>query len=408
MRGIADYARQHADWILDFNPESQDLRVCDLQGWRGDGVLSVLRTKGEVESARTFGLPVVNLSGALRHPGFPRVMVDQEAVGRLGAEHLLACGFRRFAFFGLSNKWYSELRKRGFLERLAAESCEYSVLELPTSFNRRNPWYRWLEAVEQWLRSLKPPVGLMAARDYPAAVVVETCLRIGLRVPDDVAVLGVGNEPFTCEFCAVPLSSVARSTWQVGYSAAALLDNLMAGKNFAEQELLIAPEGVVQRGSTDVLRVDCPPLASALAYIRENSTQPLRIASILKHVPISRRLLEILFRKHIGLTPRQFVEKMRLDRSKQMMADCPTLKMQRIARACGFTSARHFRDVFRRSTGLAPSRYRELVAQGHSPFPSRRVRRRRKTGSADSQPSYTVSQATRSQQEAEGREAFSE
>ena len=358
LRGIADFARQRGNWLLHVSPGTPGLAVRDLLGWPGDGLIAALFNRREVASARHLGLPVVNLSGAIRDADFPRVMVDHEQLGRLAAGHLLACGLRRFAYYGESEMWYSQQRKRGFLAGIAPCTRHCSVLDSAIYSSRRNPWHRWIEPIEKWLRTLQPPVGLMAVHDYAAMVIVETCLRLGLRVPDDVAVIGVGNDRLTCEMCAVPLSSVARSNWEVGYRAAAVLDRLMSGKAPPKQGLLVRPEGVVRRRSTDVVHVDDPPLAAAVKYMREHAGEHFQIGAVLKNISVSRRLLEIHCRKHLHCTPQQYLRQMRVERAKQLLSRSAELKLQQIARMSGFTSARHFRDAFQRVTGTTPARYR--------------------------------------------------
>jgi len=198
-------------------------------------------TKAEVRAAGALTVPVVNISGALRDPGLPRVMVDHLELGRMAAEHLLERGFRRFGYYGLHKVWYSELRGRGFTERVILAGAECRELETISSIGRRRPWHGWLDELTGWLKELAPPVGLFAVHDYRARMVVDACYRAGLRVPDDVAVIGVNNDEITCEFCEPPLSSVSRNGRQVGCQAAALLDRLMSGRRPPRQEMLVVP-----------------------------------------------------------------------------------------------------------------------------------------------------------------------
>jgi LacI family transcriptional regulator len=272
LHGIRDYAHERNNWILQINPDISPLGLRFLEGWHGDGVITHSATRSEIAAARALSQPVVNLSGAIQNTRLPRVMVDQTAMGRLAAEHLLSCGLSQFAYYGERNRWYSELRKRGFAERLAEAEHTCEVLEYSADFNRRNSWYESMTAQEQWLRSLPLPVGLLAVHDFSGAVAIETCVRLGLRVPEDVAVIGVGNDLITCEFSAIPLSSVARNCCAVGYRAAALLDRLMEGEPPPETDVLVPPEGVVQRRSTEMLAVHDPRVSAAVKYIREHLT----------------------------------------------------------------------------------------------------------------------------------------
>jgi LacI family transcriptional regulator len=358
LRGISDYARQRGVWVLQTNPEMFSLGLRDLAKWPGDGVIAVLRTKADVATARSLKIPVVNLAGALRNPGVPRVMVDQVAMGQIAAEHLIACGLSRFAYYGERETWYSQQRKEGFVRRVAAEGYPCEVLEPTTRFGRRNPWYKWLEPIEKWLKTLHPPVGLLAVHDYAATMLVESCLRVGWRVPDDVAVIGIGNDTITCEFCEVPLSSVARNNRAVGYESAALLDRLMAGQPPPQRDLLLPPEGVVRRRSTELLVVGDRHVKAAVEYIQEHAAGQLCVETLCKQLAVSQRLLDLRFRKYMGCPPREFLCRTRVERAKQLLAIGDNAKLQQVAKACGFSGARHLRAAFKRVTGLTPAEFR--------------------------------------------------
>jgi len=359
LRGISDYARQKCNWVLHANPEVFDRGLRDLIGWPGHGLIGVLRSKADLALAASLGFPVVNLSGALRETQVPRVMVDQVAMGRMAAEHLLACGLSQFAYYGEREMWYSQQRKDGFEQRLAEAGFSCEVFDASTRFGSRNPWYKWMEPVETWLKTLQPPVGLLAVHDYAGVMLVEACLRVGIRVPEDAAVIGVGNDPITCEFCPVPLTSIARSNREVGYEAAALLDRMMAGDQPPPGDILINPEGVVRRRSTEVLIVNDHQLQTAVYYIQEHLDQRLCVKTLCRQLSISHRLLDLRFKQHLGCSPREYLSRTRVERAKQLLSVRESAKLQEVANACGFHSVRHLRAAFKRITGVTPAEFRQ-------------------------------------------------
>jgi LacI family transcriptional regulator len=357
VRGVSDYAREQG-WVLQANPEMFNLGLHDLNGCPADGLIATLKTNAEMAGAKALKIPVVNLSGALRESEVPRVMVDQVAMGRMAAEHFIACGLSRFAYYGERETWYSQQRREGFVQRLAEDGYEASVLDLSTRFGRRNPWYKWLEPVDNWIKSLRPPVGLLAVHDYMAAVLVDACLRLGRRVPDDIAVIGIGNDTITCEFCEVPLTSIARSNRDVGYQAAALLDRLMDGAKTPKTDILLPPEGVVRRRSTEVLVVEDRYVQAAVEYIQEHAAERMCVESLCQELSISHRLLDLRFQKHLGCPPREYLCRTRVERARQLLAASENAKLQHVAKACGFTGVRHLRAAFKRVTGMTPADYR--------------------------------------------------
>jgi LacI family transcriptional regulator len=361
LQGIADYAREVGNWLIEFTPDSGHASLLDLRGWNGNGAIAMVETQAQLRVARRLGRPVVNLSGTLRQANVPRVMIDHEAVGRLAAEHLLDCGLRRLGYYGPQDAWYSELRQRGFAQRAAGQGVECAVLRVSEQFGARRSWQSWRTPLTRWLRRLKPPIGILASTDFRAAMVVDACAQLGLRVPDDVAVVGVGNHEITCEFCPVPLSSVSRNGWKVGYEAAVLLDRLMAGQKPPSADVLIAPDGVVHRRSTDVCAVDDEHVSAVVRFIREHIERPFGVKQLLQLVPVSRRWLEHRFRQCLGVTPHEYLCRLRVQRAQQLLAGPQKLPLVEVTRACGFSSAKRFRLAFQRHTGLSPADYRRSL-----------------------------------------------
>jgi len=368
LRGIADYAQRHARWTFVVSPETFILRLRSLQGWGGDGIIALINTKPEAQAARQLDVPVVNLSGALREAGLPRVMVDHEAVGRLAAEHLLACGFRRFAYYGVRDLWYARQRRAGFARRLERDGRQCSVYEVPSSITDRQPWHHGQQQLAGWLKTLSPPVGLMACTDQRAQMVAEACRQLGLDVPGDVALIGVDNDEITCRFCVPPLSSISRNSRTVGYEAAALLDRLMSGKRPPAGDILIPPEGVVKRRSTDVVAIDDPHVAAAVRFIREHVGQCFGVDQVAAVLPVSRRYLEHRFRRHLGCTPHQYICGVRVERAKQLLRGAEKMRLKHIAAACGFNDPTRLRLVFRRVTGVTPQQYRRATPSEDASF----------------------------------------
>ena len=357
LHGITDYAKRRGDWTLTFSPESMFIPMRNLKGWPGHGVLALLQTEADARDARALRIPVVNLSGALGKTGLPRVVVDYRRIGRLAAEHLLDRGFQRFGFYGLTDRWHSHQRRSGFVERLEQEGLTCDVLEVPSGFATPRAWRFWMQPLEDWLPKLKPPVGVLAVHDPRASLLVDACERLGLRVPDDVAVVGIDNDPLACEFARVPLTSVSRNDHRVGYEAAALLDRLMAGQPAPDEDLQIAPDGVVRRRSTESFAIEDPHVKRLIRYVTEHVAEPFGVERLDKLVPFSRRSLEHRFRDCLRCTPYEYILRIRVRRAEDLLAQTAKCDLGNVARACGFNDTRRFRLVFRQITGVTPTEY---------------------------------------------------
>ncbi len=364
MRGVADYAERHGGWTILTSPptlagaEEFVMSIRTLRGWPGDGAIAAIGTPDEARAARRLGIPVVNFGGTLEGVGLPQVMVDHYAIGRMAAEHLLQRGFRRLAYCGTEGLAYSRLRAEGFQHLAKQADAECNVLQMPRETSPRATWQQHTAALERWLGQLQPPVGVLAVHDYRARVVVDLCRSLGLRVSHDVAVLGVDNDPTICEFCQPTLSSVSRSAWRNGYEAAALLDMLMAGKTPPSGEVLIPPDGVVARHSTDTVVIDEPHVAAAVHAMRDHLGETFGIEQVAAASAISRRQLELRFRRVLGCTPHEYLSRLRVERAKDLLTRPDRVKLEHVAKACGLASAERLRLVFRRVTGQTPADYR--------------------------------------------------
>ncbi len=361
IEGVLDFARHHGRrWSFLTAPESLNLSLLDLQGWNGDGVIAGLNTAQEAALAGRVSMPVVNVTGTLARSPVPRISVDNEAIGELAAEHLLGQGHRRLAFYGLEQIAFSRRRQSGYEARLAEPGLKASVLLARDTFRAHG--YQWLDQLtqlERWLGAIAKPLGVFAVSDYRARMVLDACNKLGLRVPHDVAILGVDNDTTICEHSEPTLSSIARNSYRAGLEAARQLDRMMLeGAGVADREVTIEPEGVVQRESTDAIAVEDARLREAVHWVHRHIDQPISIERLLEQVHVSRRWLEYEFRKAFDLSPHQYITRRRVDKAKKMLTGPERAYVAEVAKACGFTSAKQFSAAFRRIVGQSPSDYR--------------------------------------------------
>ncbi len=320
---------------------------------RRDGVLGVvaaLHTPAEEARYLRAGLPVVNVSNSMRVPRLPVVTQDDVAVGRLAAAHLRDCGCRAFGFWGQSLRSYSEQRWIGFREALGASATVLRA-QSPTGESPR----RTFERMRLWLAGLPRPAGVFAVLDSYALSLQRAAREAGWRVPEDLAVLGAGDDDFFVEFERVPLSSVRLPSRRIGYEAAALLDRLVA-KGLREAESVQLPGcEIALRRSTDVRFVEDPAVARAVGLIRERPG--LRVAEVARLSGVARSGLQRRFLKSLGRGLREEIARVRMARARSQLA-ASTAKLDLVAEQCGFASVQRFSAAFSRAHGIAPGAYR--------------------------------------------------
>lgn len=375
LMGVAKYIRIHGPWSVEFEEGDPAEHFPEwFTRWSWDGIIARVSTPAMAETLAGAGVPVVDLSGTLLDAGFPLIRSDEDAVGRLAAEHLVERGFHHFGFCGYNGTDWSDLR-RGSFERWVEEAgftCGSFESPGPSESFSRADYEEHGERQEQelmeWLRALPKPCGVMACSDARGRQVLNCCREVGVAVPDEVAVIGVDKDEIFCELSDLPLSSVILNTQQIGFEAAVLLDALMTGETSTTSSILVPPLGVMARQSTDVLAIDDRHIAAALKHIREHACEGLNVGSLLKVVPLSRSVLERRFSQMLGKSPKAEILRVQLDRVCRLLSESD-LPISEVADKAGFEHPEYMSRLFKKKIGMTPGEFRKQ--SGVSAFPGR-------------------------------------
>jgi LacI family transcriptional regulator len=295
--------------------------------------------------------------------GIPCVMEDNQAIGRLGAEHLLERNFKNFVWAPFFDDAVNEERFQGFAA--SVRSAGYECVELLPVNTRRSSrpnrhvnWTLRRRWVIHTIRSLRFPLGIFCYNDCVAADIVDACIEAEIQIPDQVAVLGVDNDPVICDCVQVPLSSVRHDLEGMAYQAAALLDCLLNGEPPPAIPKRIPPKGVVTRKSTEVLAVENPKVSAALSYIQGNFPRgSLSVDDVAIYTRLPRRSLERAFRAELQRTVLHEILRVRINHAQKLL-ETTALSVTDIAAQSGFASLNHFFRVFHGRTGLTPRAFR--------------------------------------------------
>jgi LacI family transcriptional regulator len=356
LHGIRDWMRAHGSWSIRLSEQGRGGRPPDwLKDWHGDGIIARIETP-EIEAAVLEArVPVVNVSASGLAPDVPAVISDSAAIAGLAARELFELGLRHFGYCGEARFAWSRRHGANFVEALERLGQTCDVLELPDKGEAGGD--REEELLEDWLERLPKPVGVMACYDIRGRHVIDACRSAGLRVPEEVAVIGQHNDELLCELCDPPLSSVIPDARRVGYEAASLLDHLMRGGRAPRRVARIQPLGIATRQSTDIVAVEDPRLARAARFIRDHHGEGICVDEIARVSGLSRSLLEKKYRAAFGLPPWEHVLRLRV-RSAETLLTRTNLTMAEIAERTGFGAPEYFSAAFRRLTGRPPSAMR--------------------------------------------------
>lgn len=321
----------------------------------------VITRVGEVEDeARLLaaGLPVVNVSGRMELPRLNNVINDDTRVGELAAGFFRRRGFTHFGYCGVARHESSRLRGDGFKRALAAHDITAAEMTLPEMPEGDAVSPKVVSRLERWLAPLSRPLALFCFNDAVARAVAEACENAGLRIPDDVAVLGVDNEDIPLGFSPVALSSLELNRREIGFRAAKRLLALLADPALPPETERVPPIKIVARGSTDKLAVNDPVVAEALDMIADHVGNVIYVDDIARTVGVSRRSLEVRFRAALKTSVYAEVQRQQLERAEIMLTETPGLTIAEVAYACGFQDARHLAVVCRRKLDCTPGSLR--------------------------------------------------
>ena len=362
--GIARFARVHG-WHLTV----ADRLTHALNGWSGDGALVTLRDDEtvlrQVRSLRRRGIPVVDLTAARPDVALPRVCGDNPAIGRLAAEHFRTRYYRNVAWYSTDWGHQHELRCAAFTGEFPRQAVSRWVWTLDPRSTKSDDWKALSRWLEEKLAEAPKPLGVFCFDDVDASRVESATIDAGLKIPDDVAVLGAGDDHPLCESQFLPISSVHHDLEQIGYRGAELLEQLMSGGpgRLPAFPLLIAPAGITERASTDALAVNSELVRRAAEIYRNELAHPPSTILLAERLGVSRPTLDRAFNADLGLAPAHLLARLRLDEAKRLLrlGEHPIAE---IAYSLGFCNPAYFSNTFRNATGLSPKAWRHIHATG--------------------------------------------
>lgn len=359
LEGVIRFSHEVGNWLLAFEPRRTEDPPKWLADWRGDGILSRASTPAMARLIQRCQIPTVHL-----HPASaaqPLVAGDNQSIAEQAFFHLKEKGLKHFGYCGLPPDYNPHLVDRGERFRQLVEAsgsdCFMFAGDLCTELLIAD-WSGEQKDIIRWLRTLPKPVGVFACLEERAFQLLEACRQAKFRVPEEIAVIGAGNDALLCNMSIPSLTCIDTDAPRTGYEAARILDRIMNGEQPPSEPLLIPALGVIPRRSTEMLAVDDPDVAAALRYMKEHVTKGLQVSEILQHVPVSQPVLERKFKAILGRTPKAELVRLQIARARELLTDS-SLPVKVVAIRCGFNSERYFSDAFRKATGLRPAAFRK-------------------------------------------------
>ena len=366
LSGILHYIHQHRPWelhIIEDREGEQKLR--STQAWSGTGIIGYVHNKAHAEAVLAAGVPAVIVDPLKEYivPSNPlsrlsRVSCDSREIGRVAADYFLERRYTNFAFVGeINDIHWSRDRAEAFSARVAEHGFGCHLYPALSS-RERNDFGIEQNRLCAWLKALPKPVAIMAAWDVRGRQVLDACMKAGIPVPQEAAVLSVDNDEILCETTNPPMSSIQMGAEEACFQAAKVLDGLMRGKGPSRKHVITyGAVRMVTRRSTEAIRIADPLVVKALEFIWLNIGAPMTVADVARHLSVSRRLLEMHARKTLGRTVHDEILRVRLDRAQSLLRDT-RMTINEVADACGFAGPSHFGRRFQDAFAMTPTAFR--------------------------------------------------
>jgi LacI family transcriptional regulator len=359
--GVAEYAGQrhwHLSNLFGDDPNLVRDRECD-------GIIAALGEEDPLSDAVIQRRkPTVSVSVARDRLKMPHITGDNVAMGHSAASHFLGRGFKRFIWYAETTEASARLRFEGFRNALEGEGKKCRALVLPETFPSGPPKWRTLSTwIQRSVREAGFPCAVYAFNDSQAVNFLDACLAGGIRIPEEVALLGTDNHPLVCPTAAVPISSVNHDLDEIGRRAAAELGHLMGGGRRERRIIEVPHRGLSVRQSSDIFAIHDPQVVQALHFLYQNFDRNIGVAQVVEATNLSRRSLERRFRAHLKCSVRSKLSRLRMDRACELLRESDA-SIAEVAARSGYTTAEYFHRCFRHRWKMTPRHYRKAYRLG--------------------------------------------
>jgi LacI family transcriptional regulator len=352
IAGVAEYCELHTRMHVSLRDGSSlERNGFENDGASWDGIISAAVSPDLWRQFIASALPVVACE-PLPHLGCPLVYPDHKAVGRLAAEHFVELGHRSLVHLSLGAP-FSHDQADGMREVAAQAGAKVRSIPLPA------------KGAEEFVDKIPKPFACLCTDMGQARHVIAACTSLGVAVPDEVAVMAVGEDDVFCLLERPHMSTVSQGAKRVGFEAARIMDGMLRGDKPPQAPVLVEPDGVIVRQSTDAVVIEDPTVAQAMNFIRSYAPEGISVPDVLQEVPLGRRALEKRFRAVVGRSIYQQIIHERMAHGKKLLL-ATDLAIIDVAVRCGMSSASDFIRLFARQYGQTPEQYRRDSKSGQT------------------------------------------
>lgn len=361
LRGVVQYSKEHGQWIF-YRLPSYYKSLYGNEGivkwateWKADAILAQWDNE-ESQILKSLDIPVILQNYKERSSIFSNLTGNYIGTGKMAANFFAQKRFRNFAFYGNRRVVWSRERAEGYQREVERIGGNYFYFE--TENLDESQWNQDHIELEKWLMALPKPVALFACDDSFALQISELCKINNISIPDDLSLLGVDNDELICNLSDPPISSIVLDVEKGGYEVGRLIHQLMTRDKKKPTNIIINPVRIEQRQSTEKYNISNKYILQVVKYIEENFTSEISIESLTQLVPLSRRNLEVKFKKELGISTYQFVLSCRVELFANLLITTNRTLFE-LAFESGFNDYKNISRIFKKFKGYTPIEYRQ-------------------------------------------------
>lgn len=359
IHGIGKYIDANRNWQVEYRPRGLSEPVPHwLKEWQGDGILARINNRHALRSFKRLGVPIIDLRRMLGSPGIPQVGPDDQVAVQLLFDHFRQRGFQRFAFVGLprGEHVFMDLRRDYCAELVQSQEFPFSELEI--SMEEFETGHRGERRLKRFLAGLPTLTAVLACNDDLGLQILNACRTAKINVPKTLAVAGIGNDGCLCELASPKMTSVDLNPVRIGMEAAAMLQQMMDGQRDLPDSVMIRPNRIIPRASTNTIASEDELVAEMVQYIRSEACNGIAVKDVLTRSRISRTALEQRFKSSIGHTIFQEILAVRLEHVQELLSSTD-LTIKEITRQTGFNYQAYLMHIFQKQFGMTMRAFRK-------------------------------------------------
>ena len=360
MRGLIKYSKANGPWTF-YRLPSYYKTLYGKEGiveWakerEADAIIALWDHEG-TNRLQQLNIPVLLQNYKERSSFYSNITGDYYGTGAMAAKFFIERKFQNFAFYGSKGVVWSRERAHGFRDKVEKAGGNYYYFESENL--RSEDWSKSHVMLDEWLISLPKPVAMLACDDNFALQISEICKMKNIKIPKDVSLMGVDNDDLICNLSDPPISSIELDVEKGGYEAGRLIHQLIKKDKTEPFNIIINPTRIELRQSTEIYNVENEYIDTVVKHLIKNFDTEINIDALSEIVPLSRRNLEIKFKKEMDTSIYQFILTLRINHFANLLLTTDRSLFD-LALESGFNDCKNISRVFKKFKGITPIEYR--------------------------------------------------